>query len=135
MRHLKLLALFAMSSAAHAEEWVAIPDSQSQEPSSSPKASVDTQSIEVLDAGLRRATVKLDFSLRPRDPADTPASTLKLWILVTLYDCAKHASRVESSQSILGDGTVKSAKATNTETWLQTEIDPGRDFVCAWKPK
>ncbi len=134
-RLFQLLALLVVSIAAHAEDWVDIPKPQSQESSGGPKASVDSQSIEVLDSGLRRATVKLDFSSRPRDPTDTPATTLKLWILVTLYDCEKHASRVDSSQSILGDGTVKSTKATNSGTWLQTENDPGREFVCAWKPK
>ena len=135
MRLLQLTIFLSISVAAHAAEWVAIPDPRSMDQSTGPKASVDTQSIEVLDSGLRRATVKLDFSARPSDPADPSASSLKLWILVTLYDCEKHASRVESSQSILVDGTVKSTKATNAGTWLQTEVDSGRDFVCSWKPK
>jgi len=84
--------------------------------------------------GARSFAAAALIELAARKPLSIP-KLLKCWILVTLYDCEKHASRVESSESHLADGTVKSAKATNTGTWLHSETDPGRDFVCAWKTK
>ena len=133
IKSLPVLALIIASSAVYADAWVALPESQSVQSQSGPKAFVDTQSIQILDAGQRRATVKLDFSSRPPDSVGNPAKSLKVWILVTLYDCEKHASRVESSESHFADGSVKSAKPLNTAPWLESETDPAREFVCAWQ--
>jgi hypothetical protein len=94
--------------------------------------SVDTASIEILPSGQRRARVKHDMSLVPPDPREPPNHAL-FFIMTTIFDCKSQASRVESGEAHLADGTVKQWQRTNPqEIWLKTYDDVALAFVCAW---
>jgi hypothetical protein len=136
MRILVALTLLLATGVLKAEEWVIIPDPTSLGPSGGgPIVSLDTQSIELLDSGLRRARTQFDFSLLPRDASESSQKSLNVLVMVELYDCKKRSTQMETSEAHLADGSVKYAKAKNTGVWLRAEVDPVRDFVCAWKPK
>jgi hypothetical protein len=119
-----LYLLCLVAGAAGAEHWFMV-----QAPVS---VSVDTASIEILPAGLRRARVKLDMSLVPPGK-DEPPNRLLSTISVTIFDCKKQASRIESGESQLADGTVKEWHRSNPqEVWLHTDNDIALWYVCAW---
>jgi hypothetical protein len=127
--------LFLATGVVRAEEWVTIPDPQPLWPGSAPMVSVDVQSIELLDPGIRRARVKVDFSSLPRDPKETMPKSLSVSVSIMLNDCRARSTRAEAFEHHLADGTVNYTKSRNPEVWIQAAYDPARDFVCAWKPK
>jgi hypothetical protein len=123
-RRLALCLLGFMAGTTHAEQWFMV-----QSPVS---VSVDTASIVILPSGQRRATVKHDMSLVPPDPKEPPNRAL-YFIMTTIFDCKSQASRVESGEAHLADGTVKQWQRTNPqEIWLKTYDDVALAFVCAW---
>lgn len=125
MRRSVALRLFGLvAGTTHAEQWFMV-----QSPVS---VSVDTTSIEILPSGQRRARVKNDMSLVPPDPKEPPNRPL-FFIMTTIFDCKKKASRVESGEAHLADGTVKQWQRSNPqEVWLRTDDDIALAFVCAW---
>jgi hypothetical protein len=136
MRIFVTLTLVLATGVLKAEDWVITPDPTSLGPSGgAPIVFLDTQSIEVLDSGLRRARIKTDFTSLPRGAEESTQKSLNILVTVQLYDCMKHSTQMESSEAHLADGTVKYTQAKNTGVWLQADVDPVRDFVCAWKPK
>lgn len=129
MKRSALLSLWCVAcgatGAAGTEQWFMV-----QAPVS---VLVDTASIEILPAGLRRARVKLDMSLVPPgkdEPPNRPVSMTSL----TIFDCKKQASRVESGEAQLADGTVKEWHRSNPqEIWLRSDNDIALAYVCAWR--
>ena len=123
-RSIVLCLLGLMAGTAGAEQWFMV-----QAPVS---VSVDAASIEILPLGLRRARVKLDMSLAP--PArNEPAKRLLFDISVMVFDCGKRASRMESGENHLADGTVTKWERSNPEDiWLRTDTDAALAYVCAW---
>lgn len=119
-----MLCLFMMVGATHAEQWFMV-----QSPVS---VSVDTASIEIMPSGQRRAKVKHDMSLVPPAPNE-PANRALYFIMLTVFDCKKQASRIESGEAHLADGTVHRWERSNPqEIWLKTDDDVALAFVCAW---
>jgi hypothetical protein len=137
MRTYFFVMLFLATGVGRAEEWVTVPDPDPQPhwPGSAPIVSVDVQSIELLDAGIRRARVKIDFSSLPQEPKVPISKSLALAVSVTLNNFRARTTRDEAFEAHLADGTVTYTKSKNPEVWLQAARDPARDFVCAWKPK
>jgi hypothetical protein len=86
------------------------------------------------NTALRAATsaVKHDMSLVPSDPKE-PANHPLYFIMTMIFDCKKQASRMESGEAHLADGTVKEWQRKNPqEFWLKTDDDVALAFVCAW---
>jgi hypothetical protein len=118
------LCLFGLlAGTSHAEQWFMV-----QAPVS---VSVDTASIVILPSGQRRARVKHDMSLVPPDPKEPPNHPL-YFVMTMIFDCKKQASRMESGEAHLADGTVKQWKRSNPqEFWLKTDDDVALAYVCA----
>jgi hypothetical protein len=125
MKHTIMLCLLGlMAGAASAEQWLMV-----QAPVS---VLVDAASIEILPSGLRRARVKLDMSLVPPAP-NQPAKRLLFDISVMVFDCRKRASRMESGEDHLADGTVTKWERSNPDDiWLRADTDVALGYVCAW---
>ena len=125
MRRSVVLCLFALvAGTANAEQWFMV-----QTPVS---VSVDTASIVILPGGQRRARVKHDMSLVPPDPKEPPNHAL-YFIMTMIFDCKQQASRMESGEAHLADGTVKKWERSNPQKfWLKTDDDVALVFVCAW---
>jgi hypothetical protein len=125
MRHWFVLCLFSLiAGTTHAEQWFMV-----QSPVS---VSVDTASIKILPSGQRRARVKHDMSLVPPDSKEPPNRALFL-ITTMIFDCKSQASRMESGEAHLADGTVMQWTRSNPqEVWLKTDDDVALAFVCAW---
>jgi hypothetical protein len=57
-----------------------------------------------------------------------------LFLITTMiFDCKSQASRMESGEAHLADGTVMQWTRSNPqEVWLKTDDDVALAFVCAW---
>jgi|ERR1700677_313306 hypothetical protein len=123
-RKIVLCLLGLMAGTASADQWFMV-----QAPVS---VSVDAASIEILPSGLRRARVKLDMSLVPPARSE-PSKRLLFDISVMVFDCRKRASRMESGEDHLADGTVTKWERSNPDDiWLRTDTDAALAYVCAW---
>lgn len=72
------------------------------------------------------------MSLVPADPKEPPNHAL-YFIMTMIFDCKSQASRMESGEAHLADGTVKQWTRSNPqEIWLKTDDDVALAFVCAW---
>ena len=138
MRGLMLLTFALISTAAGAEEWVVLrpPPETGTLPAG---ILVDSSSIEILDTGIRRARIKIDFLSRRLDTETFGPTAVSYMIFVEAYDCAKQMSAEESFESYQIDGSVRSMDTSKSPKWSPVPenraADPTCDFVCGWKPK
>jgi hypothetical protein len=135
MRVITGMILLLLASVALSENWVTLKTPADPMGGTPPISSVDTESIEILNSGVRQARVKIDFSSLAIDASESPNGLMFL-IAVEVYDCDKRSTRFSSTEAHLRDGTVKRSQSSNTN-WLKSEIevDPTISFVCAWVTK
>jgi hypothetical protein len=133
-----VLVLLVASGAARAENWVVLRKPAEIGESAPAGISVDSNSIEILESGIRRARVKVDF-LGHRlgfEKLDPNAFSFTIWI--NSYDCDKKMSRNDSMETHWVDGSVHTLDLSNSRWYQKAEnpaLDPSFDFVCGWKAK
>jgi hypothetical protein len=139
MQQLIALTLVLLSAAAVAEEWVAVRTPSDPGQAGLPSILVDTSSIEILDAGIRRARVRVDFLTNARiwqSPAPKAITTIT-WL--SSYDCPKRMRRNDSMESHMFDGSVLVRDAQSGGKWEPVPedrwTDPTIDFICRWQGK
>jgi hypothetical protein len=137
MRGLIALALVLVSTAAGAEEWVIVRKPTDPGQAGLPSILVDSASIVVLNNGIRRASVKIDFLADGRQHDASGLASLAFTIVVKSYDCGKRMLHEESTEFHNSDGSVHTIDSSNSPKWYPApEIkaaDPTLDFVCGWK--
>ena len=89
MRGLIALALVLLSTAAGAEEWVIVRKPTDPGQAGLPSILVDSASIVVLNDGIRRASVKIDWLADGRKHDLSGPAFLASMIVVKSYDCGK----------------------------------------------
>ena len=136
MRGFIALALL-LSSAAGAEEWVIVRKPTDPGQAGAPSILVDSASIVVLNNGIRRASVKIDFLADGRQHDPSGPTYVAFMIVVKSYDCGKRMPHEESTEFHYSDGSVHTIDSSNRPKWYPApEIkaaDPTLDFVCGWK--
>jgi hypothetical protein len=127
-----------VSSVASADEWIVV--RKLPGPGESlPGILIDSTSIEILDAGIRRATQKTDFLGRRLKVEKLGPTAVSFMIFVTSYDCEKRMTHLESMESDQVDGSVHALDLSRNSKWYPAPenraADPTIDFVCGWEPK
>jgi hypothetical protein len=139
MRGLIGLACVLISFAASAEEWVVLRASPGIGEGGPAGILVDLSSLEILDTGIRRARVKIDFLSRRLDSENFGPNTVNFIIWVKSYDCEKQMTHEESMETHLIDGSVHALNRSKNPQWYPAPenraADPSIDFVCGWKPR
>jgi hypothetical protein len=133
------LTILLLSSAASAEEWVVVrrpPESGESAPAG---ILVDIASIEILNTGLSRARVKVDFLSRRLAFETFGPRVLNFNIVAKTYDCDKQIDHEESIEEHWIDGSV-SVLDLSKQAWYSVPLShrkaiPDFDFVCEWKQK
>jgi hypothetical protein len=137
MRELIAITLLLISNAAGAEEWVVVRKPSDPGQAGLPSILVDSTSIAILDDGIRRATVKIDFLANGRQHDPSGPTMLASIIVVKSYDCVKRMMHEESTEFHNIDGSVHTIDTSHDPKWYPApEIkaaDPTLDFVCGWK--
>ena len=137
MRGLIALALVLLSTAAGAEEWVVVRKPSDPGQTGLPSMLVDATGIAILENGIRRASVKIDFLAGGRHNHLFGPRVLTLMIVVRSYDCGKRMHHDESTEFHNSDGSVRTADMSNNPKWYRAPenkwADPTIDFVCGWK--
>jgi hypothetical protein len=133
-----VLVLIVASSVARAEDWVVLRKPAEIGESAPAGILVDSMSIEILETGIRRARVKIDFLSRRLgfENLDPKAFSFAIW--TKSYDCDKKMSREDSMETHWVDGSVHALNLSNGRWYPKPEnpaVDPSFDFVCGWKPK
>lgn len=124
------LMLLAAAGVARAENWVALREPPETGESAPAGVSVDSSSIEIDAAGIRRAKVKLDFlSRRTTEKFGPRVLDFVIWSIS--YDCGREMKRDDASEYHWVDGSVKTV-VTDKTLWLPAHraADPSFDFVC-----
>ena len=138
MRGLIALALVLLSNAAGAEEWVIVRKPADPGQAGLPSILVDATSIAILENGIRRARVKIDFLADGRHYDLSGSTVLNLMIVVRSYDCGNRMHRDESTEFHDSDGSVRRIDSSNNPKWYPAPAvkaaEPTLDFVCDWKP-
>jgi len=133
-----VLVLLVSSRVVRAEEWVVLRKPAEIGESAPAGISVDSTSIEILESGIRRAKVKVDFLSRRLGFEQFDPKVLSFSIWVTSYDCEKQTLRDESVELHRIDGSVQGFNSSNEPKWHHVPenraADPSFDFVCGWKP-
>ena len=132
------LTLVLLSSAALAEEWIVL--RKPPETRTAPAGIfVDSSSIEILDGGIRRARVKIDFLSRRVDFEEFGPKAVSFTILVKSYNCEKQLTHEVSTESHQIDGSVQTSNSSKDPKWYPAPAnraaDPTINFVCGWRPK
>ena len=133
-----VLGLVVASSGARAEDWVILRKPAEIGESAPAGISVDSASIEILETGMRRARVKLDFLSRRLGFEKLDPEAFSFTILTNSYDCDKKVSRNDSMETHWVDGSVHTLNLSSSRWGQKPEnpaVDPSFDFVCGWKPK
>jgi hypothetical protein len=132
-----LAVLLLLSTAATAEDWVVVRKPSDPGQAGLPSILVDLTSIVILDNGIRRARVKIDFLADGRKHEQSAGNVLTAMILVKSYDCDKRMIHEESMESQDMDGSVHTIDLSHNPKWYPApEIkaaDPTIDFVCGWR--
>jgi hypothetical protein len=137
MRKLIALTLVVLSTAAGAEEWVAVRTPSDPGQAGLPSISVDTTSIEILNTGIRRARVKTDFLANGRKSGSLGPTVITMIIWVNSYDCARQMRRNDSLETHLNNGTV-TVRDLSMKWYPAPEnrwADPTLDFICRWQDR
>src|ERR1700722_2350569 len=114
MRGLIALALVLLSTAADAEEWVIVRKPTDPGQAGLPSIFVDSASIVVLNNGIRRASVKIDFLADGRQHhALSGPALLAFVIVVKSYDCGKRVLHEDSTEFHISDGSVHTIDSSN----------------------
>jgi hypothetical protein len=132
------LTILLLSSAASAEEWVVIRRPPETGESAPAGILVDIASIEILNTGLRRARVKVDFLSRRLAFETFGPTVLNFNITRKTYDCDKQMDHEESIEEHWINGSV-SVLDLSKQKWYPVPLShraaiPDFDFVCGWKP-
>jgi hypothetical protein len=140
MRGWIVLITVFLSSAALAEEWVVVRRSPETGEAAPAGILVDVTSIEVIDGGIRRARVKVDFLSRRLAFESFGPTVLNFDITTVLYDCDKQLKHEESMEQHWIDGSVHILDWSKDPKWYPVPVThraaiPDFDFVCGWKPK
>jgi hypothetical protein len=133
------LTILLLSSAASAEEWVVVRRPPETGESAPAGILVDIASIEILNTGLRRARVKVDFLSRRLAFETFGPTVLNFNITSKTYDCDKQMDHEESIEEHWINGSVKSELDLSKQKWYPVPLShraaiPDFDFVCGWKP-
>jgi hypothetical protein len=134
-----VLVLLVASGVAQAEDWVVLRKPAEIGESAPAGILVDSTSIEILETGIRRARVKIDFLSRRLGFEQFSPNTLSFTIWTTSYDCDRQMSREISMETHLVDGSVSTLGLSKNPRWYPAPenraVDPSFDFVCGWRPK
>ena len=133
-----VLVLWVAASVARAEDWVLLRKPAEIGESAPAGISVDSASIEILESGLRRAKVKVDFLSRRLGFETFDGNVLSFTIWTVAYDCDKKMHQDVSMETHWIDGSVKSLDLSNSRWYPKPEnpaVDPSFDFVCGWNLK
>ena len=137
MRELVALALVLLSATARAEAWVVVRKPSDPGQAGLPSILVDTTSISILENGIRRARVKIDFLADGRHYDLSGPTVLTRMIVVRSYDCGKRMHHDESTEFHNSDGSLRTADMSNNPKWYPAPenkwAEPTIDFVCGWK--
>ena len=138
MRGLIALTLVLLSTAAAAQEWVIVRKPTDPGQAGLPSILVDTASIVVLNSGIRRASVKIDFLADGRQHDLSGPTFLAFLIVVKSYDCGKRLLHDDSTELHNSDGSFHTIDSSNWPKWYPAPAvkaaDPTLDFVCERKP-
>ena len=138
MLNIALLTLLLASSEVHAEQWVALrkPVERLGDP---PQILVDASSIDILEMGIRRARVKVDFLGSRPPPENIEPAALIFMILIKSYDCENKLRREDSMEFHSVDGSVHTSDPSKQAPWYPAPENPAADptigYVCTWKRK
>lgn len=139
MRFLMALALVLLSTAADAEEWVAVRKPSDPGQAGLPSILVDSASIVVANSGIRRARVKIDWLADGTQRDLSGPAFLAFMIVTKTYDCSKRMLHEDSTEFHFSDGSFHTDDSSNDPKWYPAPevkaADPTLDFVCAWKPR
>jgi hypothetical protein len=136
MRTWVALTLVLLSGPVLAEDWVIL--RKPPETGTAPAGIfVDATSIEILDTGIRRARVKIDFLSRRVDFEKFGPNAVSFMIVVKSYNCEKQLTHEESMESHQIDGSVQASDSSKDPKWYPAPqnraADPTINFVCGWK--
>lgn len=138
MRLLIALAMVLLSTAADAQEWIAVRRPTDPGQAGLPSILVDAASIVVLNSGMRRASVKIDTVADARQHNLSAPTFLAFIIVVKTYDCGKRMLHEDSTEFHDSDGAVHTIDSSSNPKWYPAPAvkaaDPTLDFVCEWKP-
>jgi hypothetical protein len=141
MREWIALGMVFFASTSLAEDWVVVRRSPETGESSTPAGIlVDITSIEILDTGIRRARVKVDFLSRRIAFESFGPKVLSFSIATDSYDCEKQLISEDLVEMHWVDGSVQTPGPPTNPTWRLVPVTaraaiPSFDFVCGWKPK
>jgi hypothetical protein len=131
------LTILLLSSAASAEEWVVVRRPPETGESAPAGIFVERASIKILNNGLRRAKVKVDFLSRRLAFETFGPKVLNFNIVTKTYNCDKQIDHEESIEEHWIDGSI-SVLDLSKQTWFPVPLShreaiPDFDFVCEWK--
>jgi hypothetical protein len=126
-----VLVLLVASGAAHSGEWVMLRKPPETGESAPAGISVDSTSIEILQSGIRRAKVKVDFLSRRLGFEKFNPEVFSFTIWTNSYDCDKKMRREDSMETHWVDGSVHTLDLSNSRWYPKPQnpaVDPSFDF-------
>lgn len=121
----------------HAESWVVLrsPPETAQSPAG---ISVDSESIEILKSGIRRAKIEVDFLSRRLATEQFEGNPLSFTIWTMLYDFEKKQEHEDAMENhwLIGSVTILDLSGNRWYPYRENpRADPGYGFVCDWHSK
>jgi hypothetical protein len=133
------LTMVLLSGVAGAQEWVVVRKPSDPGQAGTPVILVDSTSIEILDHGIRRARMKVDWLNGRSDLESIGPEAVSYMIFVRFYDCDQQLVREESLESHLNGGSFHAPVFSNDPKWYtwpeNRAADPAVYFLCGWKSK